>query len=162
MREVDVDLAARTAGAGVGHLPEVVGRAEPVDAAVGKAGDLLPEGAPLLVFVKHADSEVLFRNAEIALGNGSGDELPGKGDGIALEVVAEREVAEHLEKRVVTIGMTDLLKVVVLAAGSHAFLACRGAAVVVWRRFNAEEDALELHHAGVREQQRGIVTWHER
>ena len=33
-----------------------------------------------------------------------GEELPGEGDGVFFEVVAEAEVAEHLEERVVARG----------------------------------------------------------
>src|SRR3954469_21811579 len=40
---IDVDLAAGAAGAGVGHLPEVVLVAELEDARRGEPGDLLPE-----------------------------------------------------------------------------------------------------------------------
>ena len=45
-----------------------------------------------------------------------------KADGLPLEVVAEREVAEHLEKGVVAGGVADVFQVVVLAAGAHALL----------------------------------------
>jgi hypothetical protein len=47
-----------------------------------------------------------------------------------LEVVAEGEVAEHLEEGVVPGGVADIVEVVVLAAGAHAFLAGGGAHVV--------------------------------
>ena len=51
------------------------------------------------------------------------EEVPGEVDRVALEVVAEGEVAEHLEERVVARGVADVLQVVVLAAGAHAALA---------------------------------------
>ncbi len=41
---------------------------------------------------------------------------------LALEVVAERPVSEHLEERVVIGVETDVVEVVVLAAGADAFL----------------------------------------
>ena len=43
VREVHVDLRARPAGTGVGHLPEIVAVAQRVDARVGKARDLAPQ-----------------------------------------------------------------------------------------------------------------------
>ena len=49
-------------------------------------------------------------------------ELPGVGDRLGLEVVAEGEVAEHLEERVVARGEAHVLEVVVLAARAHALL----------------------------------------
>ena len=89
-----------------------------------------------------------------------GDEVPGELDGDVLEVVAEREVAEHLEEGVVAGGIADVLQVVVLAAGAHAFLRRRRALVVAL--LGAGEDVLELHHAGVGEQQRRVVARHQR
>src|SRR5262249_56914583 len=50
------------------------------------------------------------------------DELPGELDGVVLEVVAEREVAEHLEERAVAVGAPDVLEVSVLAAGAQHLL----------------------------------------
>jgi hypothetical protein len=46
----------------------------------------------------------------------------------SLEIVAEGEVAEHLEEGVVAGGVADIVEVVVLAAGAHAFLRRGGAA----------------------------------
>ena len=151
-REVNVDLAARAAGPGVGHLPEVVGGAEAVDPRVRQRGDLLPERPRLVVLVKDAHAEMLGRNLQFLR-----DELPGERDRIALEIIAEGEIAEHLEERIVAIGVPDLFEVVVLAARANALLARGGAPISVGRFLVAEEDALELHHAGVGEQQGGIA-----
>ena len=71
---------------------------------------------------------------------------------VGLEVVAEREVAEHLEERVVAQRRPDVVEVVVLAADAHALLRGRGARVVAL--LPAEEHVLELVHPGIREQQR--------
>jgi len=60
---------------------------------------------------------------------GTGDEVPRVADRLVLEVVAEAEVAEHLEERVVPGRVADVLEVVVLAAGAHAALRARGAGV---------------------------------
>ena len=49
-------------------------------------------------------------------------QLPGVGDGVFLEVVAEAEVAQHLEEGVMAVGEADVFEVVVLASGAHAFL----------------------------------------
>ena len=89
-----------------------------------------------------------------------GHELPGEGDRVALEVVAEGEVAEHLEEGVVPLGVAHLLEVVVLAAGADALLAGDGALVVAW--FHAEKGPLELVHPGVGEQQRRVVGGEQR
>src|SRR2546421_11356250 len=89
------------------------------------------------------------------------DERPCKRDRISLEVIAEREVAEHLEKRMVACGMAHLLEIVMLAAGTHTFLRSRSAASESWL-LQAQKCFLELDHSRVGEQQRRIITRHER
>ena len=50
-------------------------------------------------------------------------------DGLLLEVIAEAEIAEHLEEGVVARGVADIVEIVVLAPGADDFcaLAARGA-----------------------------------
>src|ERR1039458_5689790 len=121
---VVMDLAAWAAGAGVAHHPEIVLHAELVNALGRDAGR-----DPVLVGL------VVARNALLAFEDGGeklvlrnpepirrGDQLPRKGDGVLLEVVAETEIAQHLEEGVMAIGEADVLQVVVLTTGAHAFL----------------------------------------
>ena len=89
-----------------------------------------------------------------------GDQLPGVGDRRLLEVVAEAEIAQHLEEGVVARGVADVVQVVVLAAGADAFLRRGGAHVGAL--LLAGEHVLELHHAGVGEHQRRVVARHQR
>ena len=156
------DLAARPARAGVAHHPEVVGRvaralvvADPHD-ALGRQADLvLPDVVGLVVLGVDRRPELVLRQL-VDLGQ----QLPRELQRVLLEVVAEREVAEHLEERVVARGVADVLEVVVLAAGADALLRRRRAHIgplVV-----AEEDVLELVHPRVREQQGRVVAGHDR
>ena len=84
---------------------------------------------------------VVARNAGLALEDGReeaigrqlpdlGQQLPRERDRVLLEVVAEREVAEHLEERVMPQRGADVVEVVVLAADAHALLRGRRARVV--------------------------------
>ena len=150
--QIHEDFGARTAGPGIAHLPEVVLVAETVDPVVGKPGHLAPEVPRLLVGMVDGDPEPIGRDAEIRW---AGHELPGVRDRLALEVVAKGEVAQHLEEGVMPLGVADLLEIVMLAAGPDALLAGGGPGVVAL--LLAQERALELHHAGVREKQRRIV-----
>src|SRR5690606_24980814 len=100
---------------------------ESVDPAVGQPGDLAPEGTRLVIGMMHRDPEQVRSQSQAVR---RGDELPGKGDRVALEVITEGEVAEHLEEGVVALRVPHLLEVVVLAARAHAFLAGRGPDVV--------------------------------
>ena len=89
-----------------------------------------------------------------------GQQRPGMQDRLLLEIVAEAEIAEHLEEGVVPRGVADIVEIVVLAPGANAFLRCCRTRIIAG--FNAGKQVLELHHAGVREHQRGVVSRHQR
>ncbi len=156
-----VDLGAGAAGAGVAHGPEVVLGAELVD-PVGRDALRLPEVEGLLVpgqaplAVEDGGRQPRGVEAEPPV---AGDELPAPGDGVLLEVVAEGEVAQHLEEGVVPRGEAHVLEVVVLAAGAHALLGGGGAGVVAL--LPPGEDVLELDHARVGEEQGRVVLGDE-
>jgi hypothetical protein len=146
---------------GVGHLPEIVRRvaralvvADADDALDGHADFLGPDVVGFVVLVVDGDGQLVGGQA-VDLGQ----ELPRVVDRVALEVVAEAEVTQHLEEGVVARRVADVFQVVVLAAGAHAALH-RGRARVR-ARVGAEEDVLELHHAAVRQQHGRIITRHQ-
>src|SRR5262249_55092859 len=89
-----------------------------------------------------------------------GDKVPGELDRPLLEIVAEREIPQHLEERVMSGGVPDVLQIVVLAPGAYAFLRRGGA--LIGPLLQASKDVLELNHSGVREQQCRVVTRYER
>ena len=100
---VEVELRARAAGAGRPRLPEVVA-AQPDDPLGGHADrapqlDRLLVGGDELVALVDGDPDLVGVEREPG---GRGDQLPGQVDRRALEVVAEREVAHHLEEGEVT------------------------------------------------------------
>ena len=84
VREIDVNLGARTARAGVGHLPKVVLRAQSVNTVVGHVGHVLPQLTRFVVLMEHGNAQMLARNLQVF-----GDELPSEADRIALEVIPE-------------------------------------------------------------------------
>ena len=84
-----------------------------------------------------------------------GQKLPCPADRVALEIVAEAEIAQHLEEGVVVGGSADVVDV----AGAQAFLAGRRPGEIELAA--AEEMVLELVHAGGREQHRGIPARHQ-
>ena len=156
---VEVDLAARAAWAGVGHPPEVVVVARidvpPARHALRRQADLVAPDRPgdLVVGVRRG-RQALARDPHL-----DREELPRPVDRLALEVVAEAPVAEHLEEGVVAGGPADLLEVVVLARHpQHALVVDRPG---VAARLRAGEDLLELDHARVREEERLVAGRHE-
>ncbi len=148
------NLGARPARSGWPHLPKVVGRVDPDDPVVRHA-NLAPDLMSLVIGVINRCQQTVLVDSKVL-----GDQLPGKGDRLGLEVIAKREIAEHLEERVVTCGVTHVVEIVVLAARPHAFLR-RGCAAVV-SCLKTCEQVLELHHARVHEHQRRIVPRHQR
>jgi len=58
-------------------------------------------------------------------------EVPGPLNRFGFEVIAERPIPEHFEKRVVVGVVADILQVIVFAAGADAFLGIGGPGRVV-------------------------------
>ncbi len=148
------DFGAGTTRAGVAGRPEVVGGRDADDAALRQAGDLLPQIESFVVVVIDGDEQALLVEPEVPR-----HQRPGILDRGRLEVVAEREIAEHLEKRVVSGGIADIVEIVMLAAGPQTLLGRGGAAVGAF--LDAGEQVLELHHPGTGEHQRRIVAGDE-
>ena len=156
---VVVELRAGTARPDVGHPPPVLlvalPEVAPSDEALGRQADLvLPDSVGDVVGGVDGGREPIPRDLEVA-----GQELPRPQDRVALEVVAEAPVAEHLEQRVVAGRPADLLEVVVLAGDAQAALVVDRANVVAL--LDPAERVLELDHARVREQQRLVARRHE-
>ncbi len=144
---VVVELGAGSAGAGDAHGPEVVLVAPGHDPLVRQSGDLPPDAAGVRVGVVDRDPDLVRVQAVAAVRRGLGGQVPGVGDGLLLEVVAEGEVAVHLEEGAVPGGLADLLDV----QGADALLHARGPLPL--RLGLAGEVGLEGDHAGVDEQQ---------
>ena len=117
-----------------------------------------------LFIARHALLTLEDGDVELLLGNGEPlrrrDQLPRKRDGIALEVIAKAEVAQHLEKSMVPAGEADVFQIVVLAAGAHALLRSGGTVVVT--PLHAKKYIFELVHARVGKQQCGVVRRNQR
>ena len=94
--EVDVDFAARAAGAGFAHFPEVVFSAEFEDAVGGQRRHLCPEFRGFAVFgqvvggVARKDGGVQSVRVDAP---DVGEKLPGPFDCLGLEVIVEGPVA---------------------------------------------------------------------
>ncbi len=101
------------------------------------------------------DEQPILRQGELL-----GNQPPGEFDRERLEIIAEREIAEHFKKRMVPRRIADIVEIIVLAAGAHAFLGAGGAHIGSF--FEAGEKVLELHHPGVGEHQGRIVARNER
>ena len=129
--EVDVNLRAGAAGAGVGHHPEVVLLVAVDDVDIGIEADgaefFSPEvpaffvtlGGVAFFFVRLIDGGKDAARGEF---EALDDELPGPRDGFFFEVVAEGPVPEHLEEGVVVGVEAHVFEVVVLAASADALL----------------------------------------
>jgi hypothetical protein len=117
---VEEDFRAGSARAVVAHRPEIILGRDADDAAFGQAGDLLPQVERLIVGVIDGGGQPVRVQAPLL-----GDEGPGMVDRLLLEIIAEGEIPEHFEERMVARRVADIVEVVVLAAGADAFLAAR-------------------------------------
>ena len=122
---VVVDLGAGAGRAGLAGGPVVVRLAHPLDPLGGHAGVLEPELLGFVVLFVDGHPEAFRRQAVAAVVNARGEQFPGELDGVFLEVVAEGEVAAHLEEGAVAGGLADFLDV----AGADALLHAGGAVV---------------------------------
>ncbi len=156
---VEVQLRARPARPGRAGLPEVL-LARAFHDPPARDPDLLPEGDRLLVGTEpqrlvageHRHPDVVLGEAEHLP-----RELPRELDRLALEVVAEREVPEHLEERQVPCRVADVVDV----DRPEALLTARQP--LRRRLFLAEEVRLQRVHPRDRQERRGIVRGgHER
>ena len=105
----------------------------------------------LVVLFVDGDPEPLRRQSVAAVVNAGGEQLPRELDGVFLEVVAEGEVAAHLEEGAVAGGLAHFLDV----AGADALLHAGGPGVGRFLAGGQVRD--ERHHAGHREQQGGVA-----
>ena len=149
------DLRTRAARPGIAHHPEVVLLAATREARRIDAHLVQPDVGGFVIVLEDRHPQALRRQAEALR-----QQAPGETDGLALEIGTEAEIAEHLEERVMPRRVPHVVEIVVLAAGAHTAL--RRRRTLEAALLEAEEDVLELHHAGVGEQQRRIVARHQR
>ncbi len=147
------DLRVGPARARHAHVPVVVRFAHPLDPALGQAHLVPPDAVGLVVVLVDRDPEPVLREAEPPVVIRSGQQIPGPGDRVVLEVVAERPAAEHLEERAGPGVRPDSLDV------DRAQALLRAGRPVIRRPALAEQVGQERDHAGHHEQQRRILRY---
>ena len=149
------NFAARAARSGVAHRPKIVAGRDADNPLVGQAGNFFPEAKGFVIRMVYGHGQPVRRNAPDFR-----DKIPRVVDCLFLEIVSEGKIAQHLEKRMVTGGIADIVEIVMLASGPNAFLTRRGCRVGTF--FGPGEDILERHHPRVDEHQRRIIIGNER
>src|SRR5581483_2789199 len=141
------DLGARAARPGRPHRPKVL-FVEPRHARRLQTDLVDPDALRFVV----ADVHRYIQPSRIEVQD-LRDELPRPSNRLALVIIAEAEVAEHLEERSVAPGASDALDIALCAGHAQAALnrnhARRGG------RLLAEKDRHELLHSGDRKERRG-------
>ena len=120
------NLGARTTGAGIAHLPEVIGCvlgtfviANTDDAISRDAYLFIPDIEGFVVFGIHRHQQLLNRQIKPLLRR---QKFPGVLDRIFFKVITKAEVTQHFKEGVMARGITDVFQIVVLTAGTHATL----------------------------------------
>jgi len=139
------------AGPNIGHLPEVGLVSHPVDAGGVNAHCFCPQLIGFVVAGVNGVDQAL-RSQTVAFYQ----QVVGKLDGSLFEIVAKREVAQHLKEGVVSRRRTDVFQVVVFSGHAHTFLRSDGAKIIPL--FKAQKGVLELHHSGVGKEERRVAA----
>ena len=144
------DFAARAARAGVTHRPEIVVGGDTYDAFFGQTGYLAPKVKSLIVGVIDRHSQAVRVEPPRF-----GEQGPGMGNRLFLEIIAERKIAQHFKKGVVTCGVADIVEIIMFATCADTFLTRCSAGNCP--AFKTSENVFEWHHASIDEHQRRIV-----
>ena len=147
---VKVDLGAGAAGAGA-VFPEVILFAQADDAIRRHAHFFGPNVERLIVILIDGYPQAVRRDLQHL-----GQKLPGPGSGFFFEVIAEREVAQHLKIGAVAGSVADVVDI----RRADALLA--GSDPAVWRGLHSKEKFFHGRHAGIDEQQALIVDGDQR
>ena len=131
--------------------------AEAHNAFFGQTRDLLPNLVGFVIGVIHRDHQAIGINAEPFFPR---YKFPTETNRVLLEVIAEAEIPEHLEERVMPSCIAHVFQIVVLTA--RAYAALRTGSTVVGALVLAQEHVFELDHAGIGEQQRGVIAGYQR
>ena len=132
-------------------LPEVIGFSETDDAVCGHSDILRPYRIRLVVVGVYGRPKTIlghFENLRY--------EFPRPGERFLLEIISEREVAEHLEICAVARGLSDVVDI----ESADALLT--GRHTVSRRLFLTGEELFQRGHSGIYEKQRFVVFGNER
>ena len=119
--KIVVDLGTRAARPRLTHLPEVVFFVERNNAIPRDAGARSPEFRSRVIFSEYRDPELV--NGQLVFARQQG---PCVIDCFLFEIRAERKVAQHFEKGLMAARAADVVEIVVLSSGAHAFLRTGG------------------------------------
>ena len=148
---VVVDLGARPTRSGHTHVPVVILHPEALDTLGWQTDKFVPQLRGLVVVLVDGDPEAVRVQSKATVVDGIGQQRPRILDRAFLEVLAEGEIAGHLEEGVVAGGNAHLVDV----EGSHALL--DGGGGTERRGLLAQEVGLEGDHTRVDEEQVRVV-----
>src|SRR5437868_13185894 len=101
-----MNLAARPAWACVAHLPEIIFLAKAQN-SFARRSDLFPETSGVVISRINGEPQA-FKRKPINVQ----EQIPRVLYGFALEVIAERKVAEHLEECMMPSRLSNLIKII--------------------------------------------------
>ncbi len=114
-----------------------------------------PKGERLVVVPEHRYPDLIWIEPEYV-----GRHVPSETDRLFLEVIAEREIPQHLEECQMAGRMPYVFQVVVLSSHPDAFLGRRSSRIVPFRF--SQKDVFELIHPRVDEEESRIIVRHDR
>ena len=146
--QIHIEFRAGAARAGT-DLPEII--RHPDNPLRRQADILVPNFKRFVIIGINRNPELVRRQAQFF-----GDKFPGPGYRFFFEIIAERKIAQHLKKSMMTGRATDIFDI----AGTDATL--RGGDPQLGRLHLAGKKRLERSHAGADQQQTRVIIGDER
>jgi hypothetical protein len=115
----------------------------------------MPDRGGFVVCFENRDVELVLRKLQLGR-----DKFPSEVNRLFLEIVAEREVSEHLEKSMVPGREADVFQVVVFPTRPNALLRAGGPGIGSF--LLPQKNILELNHPRGREQEGRVIRGDKR
>ena len=121
---VYVDLAAWTAGAHFGHLPEIFLAPEKEHMRRVHARLLGPLTGSLIVLwdISYIVTKTGYPKLLARQPPNIGEQFPSPSDSLFLVIVSKGPIPQHFEERVMRVVSTDIVEIIMLASYAHALL----------------------------------------
>ncbi len=155
-----MELGTWSARAGVAHHPKIVGFPKTKDVDLGVEIRISKQPRPMIVrflieLARIAGPRFVNRRVKPLRGKFPtlNHQFPRPFDCFLLKIIAKTPVPEHFEKRVVISIESDVVEIVVFAAGANAFLGVGHAGRLPLGLLLSQKNRHELVHARVGEKQ---------
>ena len=120
-----------------------------------QASDLFPKIKRLIIGVINRGRQPIWIKPPFF-----GEQRPRVNNRLLLKIIAKRKIAKHFKESMMPRSVANIIKIIMLAACAHTFLARRSGHI--WPFFKAREHIFEGNHPSIDKHQSRIILRHER